>query len=202
MFQTLAYTPPEDLLGLLPVCGQPSGDGSSSKNGSSGQSSGTFKQPSLWPPWAHPGNDIWALGCVVYEAATGTKLFDAPRCKALLAQAHAEARAGMQPVYLGGDSRLTEQQSSRSLWRSTRQHEDPASLEEEEVHLWQVSHVLGPIPSEVRSGTQGYVEGLREEQRHPTPALHHSCVDPCPSSNCPHQKHVNCHNCRSCAGRP
>ena len=196
VFQTLAYCPPEELLGYEPSSPQShtfqptrphsphsphsssstsqsshnppgveqsgshssssssSSDGcmqggwsvSSSSSGSSANDSTTTTTAAAtqgYPPWAHPGNDMWSLGCVAYEAATGAKLFDAARARSLLLL-HEQKRE---------DSNESE---SVSLWKGSRRSRSSyahglsvGQLEDDEIQLWLMAHVLGALPEQV-----------------------------------------------------
>jgi serine/threonine protein kinase len=73
---TPAYAPPEDLLGTRPS--------------NAAAAEGIETMASSGPAWVHPSNDMWSVGCVLYEAATGVQLVDVPRCRQLLLQTQQE----------------------------------------------------------------------------------------------------------------
>ncbi|KAL6762703.1 kinase-like domain-containing protein [Haematococcus lacustris] len=118
-------------------------------------------------PWACPGNDIWGLACLVYEAATGCQLLSPLRVRNRLAAAAAAAASDCEGEGTSG-SNEHDGTPAFSPWaragergggwwakpgQGVRQQLGRSRLEEiedEELLLWQMSRVLGPILPEVR----------------------------------------------------
>ncbi|KAJ9526453.1 hypothetical protein QJQ45_009928 [Haematococcus lacustris] len=116
-------------------------------------------------PWACPGNDMWGLGCLVYEAATGYQLLSPHRVRTSLAAA-AAAASDCEGTHTSG-SNYCDGVPTFSPWAKAGQQRGGCwvrpvqgwkqqlvwsrveEIEDEELLLWQMSRVLGPFPPEV-----------------------------------------------------